>query len=204
MKCAVDWCGHLEAHRGYCPAHYRMFWLSEKKGTVFAPKPRKGYEFFGYCSVGGCQNERKKTIDLCPRHYQARRNAVKSEPRAWLPKGYRPPRYEDCDMGDGTAQIPIWGRKGWTGKYTVIDIDLLETALKYRWTAFRGSRSRTDYAKACLGPGRYLKLHDLVMNPAEGLVCDHINHDGLDNRRSNLRVVTTAENNRNRRPDHGK
>lgn len=42
--------------------------------------------------------------------------------------------------------------------------------------------------------GRRLTLHHCILRPEPGLVVDHINRNRLDNRSSNLRVVTIAEN----------
>lgn len=42
------------------------------------------------------------------------------------------------------------------------------------------------------------QMHRLLLNPPAELQVDHKNHNGLDNRRENIRIVTNGENARNR------
>ncbi len=58
------------------------------------------------------------------------------------------------------------------------------------------------YARRCEGSGprkRVIRLHRLLMAAPMGHPVDHINGDGLDNRRANLRLATVQQNNHNRR-----
>lgn len=46
--------------------------------------------------------------------------------------------------------------------------------------------------------GTTVKMHRWLLKPPKHLYIDHINHNGLDNRRENLRTATNAENQQNR------
>lgn len=43
-------------------------------------------------------------------------------------------------------------------------------------------------------------MHRVIMSTPKGMQTDHINGDGLDNRRSNLRICTQIQNSQNRSP----
>lgn len=69
-------------------------------------------------------------------------------------------------------------------------IDIVKI-LKHKWYFIPDSRSGHAYAKI---NGKTVYLHRLIMNPPKGKVVDHINRDGLDCHRSNMRIVTHREN----------
>jgi hypothetical protein len=86
------------------------------------------------------------------------------------------------------------------GYFTLIDDDDYDAIVQYSWHPGRSGQG--VYAHTTIGR-QTLSMHRLIMQPGPGLVVDHLNCNGLDNRRENLRVCTQAENVRRRRP-HGK
>jgi len=96
------------------------------------------------------------------------------------------------------AYLPL--TKGYNAVIDVADIHLVEGR---NWCAFVKSTAvyaiRTDYSG---GKKINVYLHRLIMNAPSDLEVDHKNRDGLDNRRDNLRLATTSQNQQNctRRP----
>lgn len=85
------------------------------------------------------------------------------------------------------------------GQYTLVDDDLYDYLNQWSWNATL--QNGTWYARRTdVGPARkQIKMHRLITNAPDGMFVDHINGNGLDNRRSNLRICTREENGRNRK-----
>jgi len=93
------------------------------------------------------------------------------------------------------------------GKYAIVDDSDYEWLMSYKWTILR-TRKKKIYAQTRFEQnGKYTGalMHRLVMGIEKGDVrqVDHINHNTLDNRRENLRVVTNSQNKANRRSFRG-
>ena len=85
------------------------------------------------------------------------------------------------------------------GKVAIIDDTDYDEVSKVKWHAVKSRR--TYYAEGYLYPdGKKIKvsMHRYLAKPGCFDFVDHENHNGLDNRRSNLRVCTQAQNSINR------
>jgi hypothetical protein len=88
-------------------------------------------------------------------------------------------------------QVPIG-----TNHFALVDEADHHLVAGHKWHPVRGGRN--TYAAAFIG-GRKVLMHRVVMDAANGTVIDHIDGDGLNNRRSNLRHCTRVQNFRNAR-----
>lgn len=78
---------------------------------------------------------------------------------------------------------------------------------KYSWCPAWRKGAKRYYAQATIylgtidGKAKYttVKLHDFLMDAKEGEEVDHMNHNGLDNRRENLRITIKLYNSKNRK-----
>lgn len=92
-----------------------------------------------------------------------------------------------------------------TGTVCVIDLADLNVVSRFTWHCFTPApkaANPTWYARSSiLGPkGRrsLVYMHRLILGAPKGMSVDHINHNGLDNRRRNLRLCSHKENMENR------
>lgn len=82
---------------------------------------------------------------------------------------------------------------------TLVDSDIWERMryARFNWKAQVHSGKDRVYAYANCGGVMY--LHRLITGAKKGEVVDHINGDGLDNRKANLRICTYQQNIQNQR-----
>lgn len=80
------------------------------------------------------------------------------------------------------------------GQYAIIDTEDWERVSKYKWYNARKYAARGENRN---GKVKIYYLHHMIAGYQPGVRVDHINRNTLDNRKSNLRLCTIAQNTRN-------
>ena len=95
-------------------------------------------------------------------------------------------------MDESVKTIELTG-----GQVALVDGEDYEQLSQHKWHTQK--YSDTFYAKRHQN-GKMVFMHREILKAPEHLQCDHKNHDGLDNRRCNIRLCTHAQNSYNKRP----
>lgn len=86
----------------------------------------------------------------------------------------------------------------------IVDDGDYEWAIQYAWHAHRKCKKsrfgQNEFYAARSVRNGVLLMHRELMRTPTGMKTDHKNHDGLDNRRSNLRIASSSQNGSHTRP----
>lgn len=100
------------------------------------------------------------------------------------------------DIERTCAFIPIT-KGGKIVAYGIVDKQDFDKVNGYKWYLYNRKVTDTVYAFRCEGPAHKRKsiyLHRQILNITDKTKVDHINIEGLDCRRSNLRFATSSQN----------
>ncbi len=93
-----------------------------------------------------------------------------------------------------TREVPL----GKSGKVAIVDADDYEMITRWKWQYIKsGYANRVTNSG---GRGKYINvlMHRVLAKATEDVHVDHINGNKLDNRKSNLRLVSRSLNSANR------
>jgi len=137
----------------------------------------------GFPVVGQCANHADTPGQIRPVPVSPCRNF---RPRPFRVEPPEPP-------SDSIRYIPLT-----RGLHAIVDAEDHEWLSRDKWHASPATGHSTVYAKRSTQQGSVF-MHRTIMKPSKEMVVDHINGNGLDNRRCNLRICTPQENAMNRR-----
>ena len=82
------------------------------------------------------------------------------------------------------------------GKFALVDEEDYEWLNQWKWYYNNGYAARDQWDPITKKQIK-IRMHRIIMNAKEGEEVDHINHNGIDNQKYNLRVCTVSQNMQN-------
>lgn len=99
--------------------------------------------------------------------------------------------YRRVRFGYAFRRIPLT-----QGKYAIVDSEDFERLNERKWHAKKFKNTYYAARSKWIGTKKWMpvQMHREIINPPDHLYVDHINRNGLDNRKANLRLATCAQN----------
>lgn len=137
------------------------------------------------CKVNKCSSEPNGNRGYCVRHYQQIRLHGKIFNRTCRDKNA-------ITFEKNYVCVKLYDRTNNVVGITKIDKQDYETVKSHK--LYKANTGYCLFTKFINGKWKHFSLHRHVVNPPKNKIIDHINFDKLDNRRKNLRVVSSSEN----------
>jgi hypothetical protein len=145
-----------------------------------------------YCEIPGC-GRKYWAKGLCKQHYWRLYAGKDPTHRTRFDKN------EIVVKGD-IAEIVLYDRHGNEIQRAIIDTADAQKVMNQKWCCTRSGKSKTIYV---INSSTGTHLHNVIMPAPKGMIIDHKDGDGLNNRRYNLRPATHANNMQNAKFDKG-
>jgi len=95
-------------------------------------------------------------------------------------------------LAEGARLIPLT-----QGRFAIVDAEDYDLLSKYKWHVCKNHT--TEYAGRYSTSRKHILMHRVLLNAPPGRLVDHRDHNGLNNRKANLRLCTHQENIYNQR-----
>lgn len=143
-----------------------------------------------HCSFCGIGEDKERIesyhgVYYCKKHYlQYMRHGKCFDRTIYDPNDY--------EVSGDIAKIFMYDKYGNRTGTAIVDLEDLDRCLQYKWHV--KNSHRTDYAITTINEKKKLFLHRLITGYEGNLDIDHINGNGLDNRKCNLRICSHSKN----------
>ncbi len=83
------------------------------------------------------------------------------------------------------------------GKFALVDDGDYSFLSQWKWCAKEGNNTFYAVRTDCI-TGRIIRMHRVLLDVPNGIYADHVDMNGLNNQRLNIRLCTKSQNNCNR------